>query len=79
MEDSTTPSGVLQNTSLTLTSTGFYVVMSFKDGLVNVKFGEDMGKIQYIRAMVDADNENWMIVSEVREEYRDTIYLLMIA
>lgn len=59
------PSHISQNTNFTLTTTGFYVVTSFKNGLANVKFGEDIGKIQSIRAAVDADNENWVIVSEV--------------
>lgn len=48
---------------------GFLVVASFKEGLAHVKISENMEKISCVKVVVEADNENWMIVSEVRVVY----------
>ncbi|XP_062609322.1 alpha-1,3-mannosyl-glycoprotein 4-beta-N-acetylglucosaminyltransferase B-like [Saccostrea cucullata] len=72
-EESTTPSDVLLQAGFTVTGTGFYMVATFTDGLAQIKFSEDIGKIQYIKVLVEANNENWMIVSEIHIKERKSV------
>lgn len=69
--ESSRPVPTLQDSAFTVTSSGFLVVASFKDGLAHVQFSENMEKISRVKVVVEADNENWMIVSEVRIFYRE--------
>lgn len=67
--ESSRPVSTLQDSAFTVTSSGFLVVASFKEGLAHVQFSENMEKISCVKVVVEADNENWMIVSEVRVIY----------
>lgn len=69
--ESSRPVSALQDSTFTVTSSGFLVVASFKNGLAHVQFSENMEKISCVKMVVEADNENWMIVSEVRIIYRE--------
>lgn len=63
-EDESTPG--IQDMGFTVASKGLFVVALFKDGIAHVQFTEDIGKISSVKVVVDTNNENWMIVSEVK-------------
>lgn len=68
--ESSRPVSALQDSTFTVTSSGFLVVASFKNGLAHVQFSENMEKISCVKMVVEADNENWMIVSEIHIKER---------